>query len=253
MIIDDFPSIQWTNIVICDPVLCAVRRAQLDNRGVTLWCATFDVAGTGDPCDGEIVSATRLAHAGKKRLAEFFAGRRLARVALAHAGHTETWLARSSSGAPIWPSGFSGSLSHKRNVVTVMLGPSSLRLGVDVEEPFTGFSLDAISRRALSKTERQSAGDSPFGRALCTTILFSAKEALYKALSPEVRVRFGFEAAELNAPPQNGRLTLKLTRTLTPALPAGASFELCYSGLDGRVLTWLSAPRPPKPHRRSSR
>ena len=95
--------------------------------------------------------------------------------------------ARLASGAREWPRGYTGSVSHKGTTVVVAMmsiarAPS---IGIDVER------LDADGPPAipgLSAAEQPWSVSDAAGR----TIVFSVKEAAYKALHPILRHRLGF-------------------------------------------------------------
>lgn len=93
--------------------------------------------------------------------------------------------------SPIWPSGFIGSISHSKNLVVVALSQNSKYLGIDLEnigrmknEVFDKISIEEDVKNVNGLSEEQ-----------LMTLIFSAKEALYKALYPEVKKFFGFEYA----------------------------------------------------------
>lgn len=70
-------------------------------------------------------------------------------------------------------------------------------------------------------------------------IVFSAKEALYKVLFPEVGRLFGFEAARVQLARTGGEFTLVLAEELTSNLPAGLVLEGSYIVVNEFVLTWI--------------
>ena len=95
--------------------------------------------------------------------------------------------ARLASGAREWPKGYTGSVSHKGTTVVAAItsidrAPS---IGIDVER------LDADGALAipgLNAAEQPWSVSDAAGR----TIVFSVKEASYKALHPILRHRLGF-------------------------------------------------------------
>ena len=94
-----------------------------------------------------------------------------------------------SSGARDWPSGYTGSVSHKGTKVVAALTPiGHMRsIGIDIE------TLDG--GRELSETKGLIASEElpPDLGAAGSVILFSVKEAVFKALNPVLGIRFGYE------------------------------------------------------------
>ncbi|MFI5013710.1 MAG: 4'-phosphopantetheinyl transferase [Hyphomicrobiales bacterium] len=104
----------------------------------------------------------------------------VARQLLARLGHAECALPKANSGAPIWPAGVVGSLTHDSRVAVAAVGRRSEvgALGIDVEpaQILPPELLDLVA----TPQERSRISDDPFeGR-----LLFVAKEAVYKAVYP---------------------------------------------------------------------
>lgn len=157
-----------------------------------------------------------------KRRAEYLAGRYAARQLLQEVGCNGV-VATGSDRAPIWPTGWRGSISHTETWAIAILAPYnfSIGLGVDIET-FRPEIMREITTAFTTPDERDVLGASrlPFETALL--IVFSAKESLFKALYPLVQQIFGFEVAKLcELDAHNNRFTMELTRQLTPSLRAG--------------------------------
>jgi 4'-phosphopantetheinyl transferase EntD len=108
------------------------------------------------------------------------AARIVARELLAQFGLPARSLPKGKAGAPIWPEGVIGSLSHDSRVAVaaVALRRTVVALGIDVE-PAEVLPLDVLDLVA-TPSERSKIGDDPYrGR-----LLFVAKEAVYKAVYP---------------------------------------------------------------------
>ena len=104
----------------------------------------------------------------------------VARELLAQFGLPARSLPKGKAGAPIWPEGVIGSLSHDLRVAVaaVALRRTVVALGIDVE-PAEALPLDVLDLVA-TPSERSKIGDDPYrGR-----LLFVAKEAVYKAVYP---------------------------------------------------------------------
>jgi len=104
----------------------------------------------------------------------------VARRLLARLGYSECALPKARSGAPIWPVGVVGSLSHDSRVAVAAVGRRSdvSALGIDVE-PAQSLPPELLELVA-TPLERSRIGHDPYqGR-----LLFVAKEAVYKAVYP---------------------------------------------------------------------
>jgi enterobactin synthetase component D len=123
---------------------------------------------------------------------------------------------RSPEGLPVWPAGFVGSIAHSEGLAIAVVATSKpqrervrLRaLGVDVESRIQGPAQDWA--RILARVGRSEEQTVPAGweGVEWATLVFSAKESLYKALYPLVGRYFGFEAARITATGQGFRWEL---------------------------------------------
>jgi enterobactin synthetase component D len=87
----------------------------------------------------------------------------------------------------VWPPGFTGSLTHNEIVAcaAVSLTTQHRGLGIDSELVARGDARRAIEKLCCTEAERQTWLRSADGE-VAATLLFSAKEAFYKAISPFV-------------------------------------------------------------------
>ena len=191
-----------------------------------------------------ITKPTSLNKAIDVRKADFLAGRAMLKAAQNLLGLTDAQIGIGENRAPIWPDDRRGSLSHTHGLVASFLtSRQDLSLGVDVETIATGNSAKAIKQQVLSHAERKmidAADDWPLN--MLTTLAFSAKETLFKALYPQVKSFFGFDAAELKETPGEGTITLRLRRSLSGGYLDGQVFELNYLTDPEFVMTWLAVP-----------
>jgi len=116
-----------------------------------------------------------------RRKATFAAGRRAARMVL---GQSEPIL-RASSGEPIWPEGWVGSITHTDQFAMAACAPASqiTSIGIDLENikaSILDLGAQIASRQELRQIERYTTDS-----AAALTLAFSAKEAAYKALYPK--------------------------------------------------------------------
>lgn len=132
----------------------------------------------------------------------------------------------SSVGVPLWPDGWSGSISHKSGHVALWVSRwSDFLCGVDLEESREfdlGLTQKVMNDREIEVALKEVGDD--FG-----SLVFSAKEAIYKALCPLVGRLFYFEAAELfEVVGGDGfyNLTFSITENLCSEVPMRARVQV---------------------------
>ena len=138
----------------------------------------------------------------------------------------------SDRGAPILPEGFTGSISHKRNIAVGMVACSrDGTLGVDIED--YGPPRPAIGPAVLSAKELASIEDlEEDARWIAILQRFSLKEAIYKAIDPYVRRYVGFHEVMLH-PDTNGNAQVEL---LLKDQEGPFQVSAKYAWLGGRLL-----------------
>jgi 4'-phosphopantetheinyl transferase EntD len=132
----------------------------------------------------------------RARLRDTAAGRVAARAALGRAGLTAISIGRDDRGAPIWPTGIVGSITHTDALALAAVGSSDVlgAIGIDLERmrALTPAALELIACSA--ERARLRAASDP---ALDAVALFCAKEAFYKAQYPHTHRVLGFDAVEI--------------------------------------------------------
>ena len=93
---------------------------------------------------------------------------------------------------PLWPSDLVGSISHSREVVAATILRDAIGVGIDIEHQGR-LKVDA-ARRVATKEEYYRYSAVP---DFDWTLLFSAKESVFKAFSPLARRYIGFQEVEL--------------------------------------------------------
>ncbi|APO76912.1 4'-phosphopantetheinyl transferase protein (plasmid) [Rhizobium etli 8C-3] len=196
-----------------------------------------------------------LINAVPKRQSEFLAGRALARAALDRLLDTGVSIAIGEQGSPVWPGGVSGSISHSHGkcLCLVLAGEERL-IGIDVEKVATGASLEAILKEALAPQERDRVfQQTRFDPAVLATLIFSAKETIFKALHPVVLQFFGFDAAVFNSIHSDQKLSLSIVHSLHPGIPQNKEILIDFD-IDGEfVRTWTMLDRQTLAVQRSAR
>lgn len=137
---------------------------------------------------GALLGAERAAITGAvpARQREFAAGRMAARMAMGQ----QMVLPMGSDRAPLWPDGWSGSITHAGPwaVAAAMRGQGMVGLDMEPDEDLPEEILDTV----LTPIERAALRDLRQAR-----LIFAIKEAAYKAQYPRSRQIFGFEVFEV--------------------------------------------------------
>jgi len=122
------------------------------------------------------------------------AARAVARQLLASLGYAPCDIRRGPGGAPIWPRGVVGSLSHCSNIAVAAVARATEieALGIDIE-PAEGIEPE-LARMVLTGREATMAGNDPLHAHTC----FAIKEAIYKAVFPRDGVFLDFHDVELD-------------------------------------------------------
>lgn len=121
-----------------------------------------------------------VARAGQVRRRDFALGRFCARAALAPMGFGQAVIPKTETGAPLWPQGLVGSITHTKAYAAALAGRSQdfCLIGVDAER--VGGVAEDLWPRLFSGAERQQLLATN-EKSLKATLLFSAKEASHKA------------------------------------------------------------------------
>jgi 4'-phosphopantetheinyl transferase EntD len=133
---------------------------------------------------------------GVLRADQFCAGRRCANTALRRLGHIGAEVARGNAGEPLWPRGVVGSITHGAGRCAAVVAPRDntlIGLGIDVARhaPLA----DRVARRVLPGSCWPGLDIVP--GIQWGAVVFSAKEAVFKAWYPLARSFLRFADAHL--------------------------------------------------------
>ena len=120
------------------------------------------------------------------RQIEFYSGRHYAREALCNAGGLPEMILRAEKGNPIWPKGFSGSISHdQQRVIAVVVHEASVK-GIGVDLIFDARSVEPQLQSLIAcETELQYLTQA-FPHIPPLALAFGIKESAVKAVSPNI-------------------------------------------------------------------
>lgn len=182
-----------------------------------------------------------VARAVEKRRREFATVRHCARTALERLGVPPAPILPGERGAPGWPEGVVGSMTHCEGFrgCAVARAADLHTIGLDAEPaaPLPDGVLDAISLPEERAGLRRLGPGAPWDR-----LLFSAKESVYKAWFPLTRRFLQFHEARVELDPDGG-----FTATLLVAPPNTVAGRLTgFTGRwtchDGLVITAIAVP-----------
>lgn len=203
-----------------------------------------------DPADPFLFPEEKdaIARAVDKRRREFATVRQCARSALAELGVPAVPILPGPKGAPRWPDGIVGSMTHCAGYRAAVVARASAlsSIGIDAE-PAAPLADPDVLRLVTDETERAALTelglrhpDVPWDR-----LLFSAKESVYKTWFPLTGLWLGFEEARVDLAP-DGTFTAEL---LVPG-PTVAGREVTrFHGnwlvRDGIAVTAIALPLTP--------
>lgn len=139
------------------------------------------------------------------RRAEFAAGRFCARRALAQLGVNQAAIPVGAHRQPVWPTTCVGSITHCAELVAAAAASSSrvCAIGIDAEvhRPLPA----RVGRAVMGDEEEKAAGIVAAQPIHARTVIFSAKESVYKAWFALTGQRLGFRDAEVYLDPTSAR------------------------------------------------
>jgi 4'-phosphopantetheinyl transferase EntD len=186
--------------------------------------------------------AAAVASARPSRQAEFHRGRACARRALARHGVAPAAIPVGPGRVPVWPPGFVGSITHCPGFCAAAVAPAAavLALGIDAEpdEPLPG-GVDAVVIRPEERSWLAEAD----GALAWDRLLFSAKEAAYKAWYPLTGRVLEFEEVSISFHPDSAGFTAAILVDLPPGAPGVATMPGTYRVDAGILLTTVVVPR----------
>jgi enterobactin synthetase component D / holo-[acyl-carrier protein] synthase len=171
-----------------------------------------------------------------KRKSEFLAGRYCAQKTLIDAGSHNTQVHIGSNNTPYWPSGFVGSLTHCANLSIAYASKRSdfRNIGVDVEKIMNPELAQKISKLVFQEDKK--VHDWPLSYESLLTLVFSAKEAVFKAIYHDVGYVFGFDKVKV-IKVERSSLILEIGEDLSELWVKGDRISIHYEISNDLVFT----------------
>ncbi len=179
-----------------------------------------------------------LSAAGKRRRAEYLAGRYAAQLLLHKAGYAGFVLHRNQDRTPLWPADICGTISHARDTVLCALHRTFSQEGVGIDVEYLMTSHRAASVRSAILTSQELAVLACLPLECRVTLAFSAKESLFKAIYPRLLRPFDFHASEIvSIDASSHQLVMRLCSHLSTAFPKGRCFTAQYRQDSDKIIT----------------
>lgn len=154
------------------------------------------------------------------RARQFGAGRAAARAAMEQLGQPPRPVLQGEDGAPIWPVGLTGSITHGEAIsfAVVSDAPDLAALGVDLEAA-TALESALWPELCVMSEINWLARLGPSQRGHFAKLILCAKQAVYKAQFPLSRVALDTQAIALEIDLAESRFTASFTRPLPGFAP----------------------------------
>ncbi|MCW8347918.1 4'-phosphopantetheinyl transferase superfamily protein [Vibrio sp. ZSDZ65] len=215
------------------------------NRDKMIWISSCDFNSNCFDVDFfsllNIPITERVINSTPQRQAEYFSGRYVAKLALQAANVNTFNVGIGENRCPMWPSGWHGSISHTDNKAVAVISEDTTKyIGVDIENIIDPLTADSISDIIHTRKELILLTEFGFPTNIATSLLFSAKESLFKATYPYIGYYFGFENARaLQIDTKNCFLTLELNATLAKSHGINNTYYCDYKLIDNYVVTMI--------------
>ena len=132
-----------------------------------------------------------VAKAAPKRRREFALGRACAHAALSMLGQADAVIGRRENGAPHWPDGVVGSITHTSGYAAALVAEGTRFSGIGLDAERVGGVTENLWPRLFDAGECGTLEKLDEGtRKLVATLFFSAKEASYKAWGMKTALSF---------------------------------------------------------------
>lgn len=182
-----------------------------------------------------------LSNAVAKRKGEFLAGRYLANKIIELMGLPDAKVAIDKHKAPIWPAGIMGSISHSKSKALCVITKyhNDRFLGIDIEHWLSPSDAQCLASNIVVNDHEYKMMQPFVTFEQAITLIFSAKESLYKAIFKAFEHYVDFDAAKVTSFDFSARqLTLTLCQALSESMFNGREFN-CEFSFDEQSVTTL--------------
>ena len=179
-----------------------------------------------------------------KRRYEFSAGRFCTRKALQQLGIDNCLLTQGENGEPIWPDQITGSISHSKKWAAAAVSTTKdiMTIGFDIET--VNRISSGILKRIITDPEKEQLEKKDKQKAQeYAALIFSAKEAIYKALSSKYNGNLRFKDVSILCKNNSHEFEIQLNNGLKSFLK-DMPLPLCKFMIHGNdIFTAITFPR----------
>jgi 4'-phosphopantetheinyl transferase EntD len=204
-------------------------------------CVSTEDLGDYSPHPDELECLS--AKAVEKRRTEFFLGRLAAFRALQAIGVAPQPVLKAESREPLWQDGIVGAITHKGDTACAVVARREMTcgVGVDLESLHQPVRFN-ISTKVCTEPEQAWLAEVPDEKDTRLKMIFSAKEAGFKAFYPIEQIYLGYKDAELAWREETQSFVGTLLKSAGDFYPIGFSFEAGCKIIDNFVFSFISLP-----------
>ena len=188
--------------------------------------------------------ASSVAGAVEKRRLEFTLGRACGRAALVHLGASAGPITVDPERAPVWPRDVVGSITHRSHLAAAAVAWQSHFAGIGLDVETAAQLSPKVTARVCTAAELDWISSHPAPKGACWgTVIFSAKEAVYKAIFPLTRRWLGFSDVEIHLEPDHRRFVSRFVGESAGRLSSIGELSGTFAIRDGLVLAAVTLRR----------
>ncbi len=179
----------------------------------------------------------------EKRRKEFYLGRLAARRALQALGVAPQPILKGERRQPLWPEGIVGAITHTGDTAAAVVARKDTACGVGVDLETLGRNVSfRISAKVCTEKEQAWLEEVPNDKDMRLKMIFSAKEAGFKAFFPIEHLYLGYQDAELCWREESQSFAGVILKAAGAHHPVGTAFEVGCRVTEDFIFSFVSLP-----------
>lgn len=231
-------------IILQNPLLNSLYKFDFGFKKPKIWVSHFNTKTILNEQQLIFLKTSGLSNAHPKRKIEYIASRELIKLALSYEYSISVVIKKGKNGEPLWPENYNGSISHNKKYSAIIIADKNWIIGIDIESILSNMSTNSIINIIFNQNEKNIISTYCSSQInFFVTIIFSAKETLYKAFYKEEYENFSIRVFEFIKFSYNNTLIFKLTNNTPEDLYHYKDIMVNYSIFNEEVITWFSLER----------